>query len=164
MVQTISATVDFENDENNYPFHIAELEQLLLGANAENESSKSRDVYPIYVRNRLLNIVYTALANSSGSVNSNFAELIVNTAGFGWILTVCSPPKIHTGTTYLALKILTHLLEHPTLLEKFRDGTANGGWLNETDSVIRNRAAVLLGFSVAIGVGECKRITCVMKT
>lgn len=29
-------------------------------------------------------------------------------------------------------------------MEKFRDGTANGGWLSDADSVIRNRAAVII--------------------
>ncbi|KAK6038059.1 hypothetical protein COOONC_24437, partial [Cooperia oncophora] len=35
------------------------------------------------------------------------------------------------------------------LLAKFREGTASGGWLTDADSVVRNRAAVVLGFSVS---------------
>ena len=50
---------------------------------------------------------------------------------------------MHHGTLFMAIRILTNLLRYPQLLEKFRDGSANGGWLSDADSVIRNRAAVI---------------------
>lgn len=69
-------------------------------------------------------------------------ESIVNTLGFGWILSLCAP-DINDGTLYLALRILVNIIKYPLLMEKFRDGSANGGWLSDADSVIRNRAAVI---------------------
>lgn len=68
-------------------------------------------------------------------------ESIVSTLGYGWVLALCAP-GVHPGTLFLALKILVSLTKYPQLLEKFRDGTSNGGWLTDADSVIRNRAAV----------------------
>ncbi|KIH43082.1 hypothetical protein ANCDUO_26921, partial [Ancylostoma duodenale] len=65
-----------------------------------------------------------------------------------WIYCLLSP-GVHSGTVFLALRILLALLAHPQLLAKFREGTANGGWLADADSVVRNRAAVVLGFSVS---------------
>jgi hypothetical protein len=61
-----------------------------------------------------------------------------------WLLTLLSP-RTHSATVYLALRILLSLASYPSLFVKFRDGTGNGGWLVEADSVVRNRAAVLLG-------------------
>lgn len=62
-------------------------------------------------------------------------------------------PGIHSGTLFLALKILIGITKYSTLLEKFKKGSCNGGWLTDADSVIRNRAAVLLGFSVSAHAG-----------
>lgn len=54
---------------------------------------------------------------------------------------------------FLALKILIGITKYPVILEKFKNGNCNGGWLTDADSVIRNRAAVLLGFSVSAHAG-----------
>lgn len=51
------------------------------------------------------------------------------------------------------MKILIGITKYPVILEKFKNGNCNGGWLTEADSVIRNRAAVLLGFSVSAHAG-----------
>ena len=107
-----------------------------------------RQLYSVYVRNRLLNIISTTLAHSSGQVNAQLSELLVNTLGFGWFLALCEP-SIHPGTLFLALRTLVGVLKYPTLMEKFREGSANGGWLTDAEQVTRNRAAVLLGFSVS---------------
>lgn len=71
----------------------------------------------------------------------SMADQIVRVLGFDWIYCLLSP-GVHSGTVFLALRILLALLAHPQLLAKFREGTANGGWLADADSVVRNRAAV----------------------
>ncbi|KHN76238.1 WD repeat and FYVE domain-containing protein 3 [Toxocara canis] len=76
------------------------------------------------------------------------SEQIVRVLGFDWILALFSP-GVHKGTVIIGLRVLLSLLRHEHLLNKFREGSANGGWLTDADSVVRNRAAVLLGFSVA---------------
>uniref|UniRef100_A0A914HM60 WD repeat and FYVE domain-containing protein 3 n=1 Tax=Globodera rostochiensis TaxID=31243 RepID=A0A914HM60_GLORO len=153
--QAIAATIAFDVDETAYPFSTAQLEQRLT---AETASEERRDeirdlhLYAVYARNRLLNILCTMLHHSNSQMNKELSTLIVDTLGFGWILAFCGP-RVHHGTLFLAMRILANLLRYPSLVNKFRDGSANGGWLSDADSVIRNRAAVLLGFSVANQVG-----------
>uniref|UniRef100_A0AC35F2R0 Uncharacterized protein n=1 Tax=Panagrolaimus sp. PS1159 TaxID=55785 RepID=A0AC35F2R0_9BILA len=145
----LSAQTPQEIHENEYPFHIAELEKLLLAqCNGNLNPVINEELYSVYVRNRLLNMLGNMLAHSSGQINSQLCESIVSTLGFGWILAMCAP-GLHPGTVYLGLKILVNVTKHPAILSKFRDGACNGGWLTDADSVIRNRAAVLLGFSVS---------------
>uniref|UniRef100_A0AC35G5C3 Uncharacterized protein n=1 Tax=Panagrolaimus sp. PS1159 TaxID=55785 RepID=A0AC35G5C3_9BILA len=145
----LSAQTPQEIHENEYPFHIAELEKLLLAqCNGNPNPVINEELYSVYVRNRLLNMLGNMLAHSSGQINSQLCESIVSTLGFGWILAMCAP-GLHPGTVYLGLKILVNVTKHPSILSKFRDGACNGGWLTDADSVIRNRAAVLLGFSVS---------------
>lgn len=69
------------------------------------------------------------------------SDQIVRVLGFDWIYCLLSP-GVHSGTVFLALRMLLTLLAHHHLLTKFREGTANGGWLTDADSVVRNRAAV----------------------
>ncbi|KHJ77477.1 hypothetical protein OESDEN_22903, partial [Oesophagostomum dentatum] len=111
-------------------------------------SGKPSPLYNVYVRNRLLNMIANSLSHSSPQLNQHMADQIVRVLGFDWIYCLLSP-GVHSGTVFLALRILLALLAHPPLLGKFREGTANGGWLTDADSVVRNRAAVVLGFSVS---------------
>lgn len=139
--QMLSATLSPNSDPNEgkYPFHIAELEALLL----QTPTGTAIDgyLYAIYIRNRLLNMLSILLAHSSGSINIQLCELIVQTLGFGWILGYCGQ-GVHPGTVFLALKILINIIKYPTLMAKFKEGSSNSGWLTDADSVIRNRAAV----------------------
>jgi hypothetical protein len=118
--QTIAATLPSSSggewQESDFPFHIAELERLLLQS---HEGELNRHHYAVYVRNRLVNIISTTLAHSSGQVNSQLSELLVNTLGFGWLLSLCEP-GIHPGTLLLALRTMVGVLRHPALMEKFR--------------------------------------------
>ncbi|KAK6011209.1 hypothetical protein OSTOST_23717, partial [Ostertagia ostertagi] len=88
------------------------------------------------------------LSHSSPPLNQHMSEQIVRVLGFDWIYCLLSP-GVHSGTVFLALRILLTLVAHPHLLSKFREGTGSGGWLTDADSVVRNRAAVVLGFSVS---------------
>ncbi|VDM63087.1 unnamed protein product [Angiostrongylus costaricensis] len=84
----------------------------------------------------------------AATLPTTMTDQIVRVLGFDWIYCLLSP-GVHSGTVFLALRILLALLAHPHLLMKFREGTSNGGWLTDADSVVRNRAAVVLGFSVS---------------
>lgn len=68
--------------------------------------------------------------------------------GFDWILTLLNP-RSHPATVWGALRILLALTAHAPLLQRFKEGTGNGGWLLDAESVVQNRAGVLLGFSVS---------------
>lgn len=80
-------------------------------------------------------------------------DLIVRVLGFDWILQLLSP-NVHSGTVVFGLKLLMSLVGNQSLLQKFKDGTGAGGWLNGVESVVQNRAGVLLGFSVSATGGS----------
>ncbi|EPB75242.1 hypothetical protein ANCCEY_05641 [Ancylostoma ceylanicum] len=149
--QAIAATLPTTSDdlavESQLPFHISELHNQLI-VNQKPDEGKPSALYNVYVRNRLLNMIANFLSHSSPQLNQHMADQIVRVLGFDWIYCLLSP-GVHSGTVFLALRILLALLAHPQLLAKFREGTANGGWLADADSVVRNRAAVVLGFSVS---------------
>lgn len=69
------------------------------------------------------------------------SEQIVRVLGFDWVLALFSA-GVHAGSVVIGLRILLSVLKHEHLLNKFREGSANGGWLTDADSVVRNRAAV----------------------
>ncbi|KAK6060487.1 hypothetical protein COOONC_01852 [Cooperia oncophora] len=133
--------------ESMFSFHISEMQNQLL-ANQKPDEEKPSVLYLVYVRNRLLNMIANFLSHSSPPLNQHMSEQIVRVLGFDWIYCLLSP-GVHSGTVFLALRILLTLVAHPHLLAKFREGTASGGWLTDADSVVRNRAAVVLGFSVS---------------
>uniref|UniRef100_A0A0M3IYN0 Beige/beach protein-related (inferred by orthology to a S. mansoni protein) n=1 Tax=Anisakis simplex TaxID=6269 RepID=A0A0M3IYN0_ANISI len=137
--------------EEEYPLSIPDLQTALFKQKctiAGTDSEIDRTLYLIYIRNRILNILANTLAHSSPSNNLQMSEQIIRVLGFDWALALFSP-GVHKGTVVIGLRILLSLLRHEHLLSKFREGSANGGWLTDADSVVRNRAAVLLGFSVA---------------
>ncbi|RCN36444.1 Beige/BEACH domain protein [Ancylostoma caninum] len=144
---TLPTTADDLAVESQLPFHISELHNQLI-VNQKPDEGKPSVLYNVYVRNRLLNMIANFLSHSSPQLNQHMADQIVRVLGFDWIYCLLSP-GVHSGTVFLALRILLALLAHPQLLAKFREGTANGGWLADADSVVRNRAAVVLGFSVS---------------
>uniref|UniRef100_A0A914ZRD5 WD repeat and FYVE domain-containing protein 3 n=1 Tax=Parascaris univalens TaxID=6257 RepID=A0A914ZRD5_PARUN len=132
--------------EANFPLTIPDLQTALFRTKSPLEVD--RTLYLIYVRNRILNIIANTLAHSSPSNNLQMSEQIVRVLGFDWVLALFSA-GVHAGSVLIGLRILLSVLKHEHLLNKFREGSANGGWLTDADSVVRNRAAVLLGFSVA---------------
>ncbi|VDK54852.1 unnamed protein product [Cylicostephanus goldi] len=150
---TLPTTAEDLAVESKLPFHISEL-QIQLIANQKPHEGKPSVLYNVYVRNRLLNMIANFLSHSSPQLNQHMADQIVRVLGFDWIYCLLSP-EIHSGTVFLALRILLALLAHPPLLVKFREGTANGGWLTDADSVVRNRAAVSILFTcAACGQGQ----------
>jgi len=64
--------------------------------------------------------------------------------GFDWLL-VFLQAHVHQSTVVLAMSILVRLLQQPTLLQCFRDGSSASGWLTDTECVVQNRVGVLLG-------------------
>ncbi|ULT96044.1 hypothetical protein L3Y34_004591 [Caenorhabditis briggsae] len=146
--QCIAATLPTSEaecyEDSHLPFHIAEIQKMYL----ELTEDPSEALHNVYIRNRLLNIIANFLSNSNAQVQQQMCEHIVRTLGFDWLFALMSP-GVHSGTIYLALRILLLILNQPSLLARFKEGSANGGWLSEADSVVRNRAAVVLGFSVS---------------
>uniref|UniRef100_A0A1I7VIR8 WD repeat and FYVE domain-containing protein 3 n=1 Tax=Loa loa TaxID=7209 RepID=A0A1I7VIR8_LOALO len=135
-----------DQDETSYAFSITDLQAALFAS--KHSPHFDRLLYDIYVRSRILNIIANTLAHSSVNNNLLLCDLVVKTLGFDWVLALFTPGA-HCTTIVLGLRILLALLKHDHLMQKFKEGSANGGWLTDADSFVRNRAAVLLGFSVS---------------
>ena len=67
---------------------------------------------------------------------------------------VCLQRHVHHSTVIRCVRTLTHLLRAPTLLAKFRDGSLNGAWLDETEALLKNKGGTLLGFHVGGAIGR----------
>lgn len=70
--------------------------------------------------------------------------------GLDWVLLFLQR-QLHPTTVVLGLQLLTVLLSCPTLMQRFREASHNGGWLTETDLVLQNRTTVLLGTPLSGG-------------
>jgi len=69
--------------------------------------------------------------------------------GFDWLL-VFLQSHVHQSTVVLAMSVLVRMLQQPTLLQCFRDGTSPSGWLTDAECVVENRVGVLLGETSAV--------------
>lgn len=52
---------------------------------------------------------------------------------------------LHSSTVTAALWILVVLLSNQSILNRFKEGLAGGGWLDHTDSVLTNKIGTVLG-------------------
>uniref|UniRef100_A0A914RG74 Uncharacterized protein n=1 Tax=Parascaris equorum TaxID=6256 RepID=A0A914RG74_PAREQ len=102
--------------------------------------------------NSLLKLGQLLAATLPSSSADQMSEQIVRVLGFDWVLALFSA-GVHAGSVLIGLRILLSVLKHEHLLNKFREGSANGGWLTDADSVVRNRAACYLAM-LAILVGQ----------
>ncbi len=64
--------------------------------------------------------------------------------GYDWLLLFLSA-HLHQSTVVMTMRILVLMLSSPTAMNRFREGNAGGGWLDDTESVIQNRIGVVLG-------------------
>ena len=68
-------------------------------------------------------------------------EEISKVLGLDWVLLFLQP-GLHSTTVVWGLRILVAVCSVQSILQKFKDGTSNGGWLRHTD---HNKMAVALG-------------------
>ncbi|XP_071829084.1 WD repeat and FYVE domain-containing protein 3-like isoform X3 [Apostichopus japonicus] len=108
--------------------------------------------YHIYIRNTFLELLLKImLKKGSPALNISFSEEIQRILGFDWFLLFLQG-HIHSTTVILSLKILIKtFISNPSCVNKFREGTIGGGWLDNTEPVLHNRMGVVLGFNVGKG-------------
>ncbi|GMT24191.1 hypothetical protein PFISCL1PPCAC_15488, partial [Pristionchus fissidentatus] len=138
-------------EECRQPLSMEELHNGLM-ATALPLSSSLHRLFAVYIRNKLVSMIHFFLVNSSPSISSSFSDQLAKILGFDWLLALMSP-KVHETTVFLSLKILLIVLSKSSLLHKFREGQSNGGWLADAESIVRNSAATVLGFSVSVDIG-----------
>uniref|UniRef100_A0A0N4Z392 Beige/BEACH domain containing protein n=1 Tax=Parastrongyloides trichosuri TaxID=131310 RepID=A0A0N4Z392_PARTI len=142
---TIPSSTSEQVIEESFPFLTGALRNQLNITT--NSSEIDKKLYFVYIRNRLLNILFTAISNSPQSVSFQMCDSLVKHLGFDWLFTFFGP-FIHSFSLFTAFRILVEILKHQPLLQKFKNGQSNGEWLADADSATKNRVAVLLGFSV----------------
>ena len=64
--------------------------------------------------------------------------------GFDWILMFLQG-HLHSSTVIQAMKILILLFKSPTTVTKFRDGQIGGGWLKDTEMILKQQMGSMLG-------------------
>lgn len=75
----------------------------------------------------------------------SMCEEVCKILGFDWVLLFLQP-GLHSTTIVWGLRILVAVCSVQPLLQKFKEGTSNGGWLRHTD---HNKMATALGnFSI----------------
>ncbi|GAB6019627.1 hypothetical protein CHUAL_001189 [Chamberlinius hualienensis] len=116
-----------------------------LSLSAE-DSSNNNLIQTIQMRNRALDLLYNLCAGGLKPYIP-FCEDIIKVLGFDWILLFLQG-HLHSSTVLIAFRILIVMLKNHKLLSKFRDGSSNGGWLQDTESMQENRKNVVLGFNV----------------
>nr|XP_008195320.1 PREDICTED: WD repeat and FYVE domain-containing protein 3 isoform X2 [Tribolium castaneum] len=127
--QFIAATLPQSSNVNEKP--------LVL---RESDSEKEGEGENILLRNRCLGLVHSMLFAQRNIVG----EEIARTLGFDWIL-LFMQPNLHATTVVWGLRILVVMCSNPGLMNRFRDGSSNGGWLRYTEQVTHNKMAVVLG-------------------
>ena len=103
----------------------------------------SSDEAKIILRNRCLKLFFSLLYMGK-KINQKFCEEIMNIIGFDWILLFLQA-RLHPTTTIWALRILMTLISLPALLDKFREGSCNGGWIMKSELILQNKMGAALG-------------------
>jgi len=89
-----------------------------------------------------------------------FCEDLQRVVGFDWLL-VSLQSHVHQSTVVLAMSILVRMLQQPSLLQCFREGSGTGGWLADTECIVQNRVGVLLGRLLYCLISiQCSIISC----
>ena len=57
---------------------------------------------------------------------------------------------LHPTTVIQAMKILMLLFKNPVTVTKFRDGQVGGGWLKDTETILKQQMGSMLGNNFGI--------------
>ncbi|XP_034186854.1 WD repeat and FYVE domain containing 3 bchs isoform X3 [Osmia lignaria lignaria] len=117
----------------------------------ESEGNKEGEGEHILLRNRCLQLLHSLLFNGS-KVNVNMCEELAKVLGLDWILLFLQS-GLHSTTVIWGLRILVAVSSVQPILQKFKEGTSNGGWLRHTD---HNKMALALGCHQQMSGGESK--------
>ncbi|XP_014604234.1 PREDICTED: WD repeat and FYVE domain-containing protein 3 isoform X1 [Polistes canadensis] len=117
----------------------------------ESEGNKEGEGECILLRNRCLQLLHSLLFTGA-KVNINMCEELAKVLGLDWILLFLQP-SLHSTTVIWGLRILVAVCSVQSILQKFKEGTINGGWLRHTD---HNKMALALGCHQQMSGGDVK--------
>ncbi|XP_061175428.1 WD repeat and FYVE domain-containing protein 3-like isoform X2 [Saccostrea echinata] len=113
----------------------------------DTDGDVGTSMYKIKMRNNCLEIILELLQDPS-SGNNVVPEEIQKVLGFDWLLLFVQP-HVHHSTVITALRVLLTILQNPASLLKFREGTPGGGWLSNTEPVLKQHVGVMLGLNIS---------------
>lgn len=108
----------------------------------------------VLLRNRCLQMLHSLLFNARNTINQAFCNEVVRVLGLDWVL-LWTQPNLHPSTVVWGLRILVALCSNPLLLQKFREGSASGGWLQDTQR-LQDKMGGLLGYQLGTSPGAQK--------
>lgn len=108
----------------------------------------------VLLRNRCLQMTHSLLFTVKGTVNQSFCNEIVRVLGLDWVL-LWTQPNLHPSTVVWGLRILVALCSNPVVLQKFREGSGSGGWLQDTQH-LQDKMGGLLGYQLGSSPGAQK--------
>ncbi|XP_076455501.1 WD repeat and FYVE domain-containing protein 3-like isoform X2 [Babylonia areolata] len=147
--ETSSEQNSSENGSSNTEFRQFSMQQSFSG-----DSTTVTRLHNVQVRNILLEVVLKlVLPPGSQSINQTMCEELQRVLGFDWLLLFLQG-HLHPTTVRLALQVLVVMLRNPENARRFREGTHRGRWLADTENVLKNQMAVMLGFNVGAGAKE----------
>ncbi|KAJ8676714.1 hypothetical protein QAD02_012501 [Eretmocerus hayati] len=117
----------------------------------EGEGGKEGEGESILLRNRCLQLLHSLLFIGS-KINASMCDELSKILGLDWVLLFLQP-GLHSTTVVWGLRILVAVCSVQTILQKFKEGTSNGGWLRHTD---HNKMALALGYYQQMTGGEAK--------
>ncbi|XP_070185825.1 WD repeat and FYVE domain-containing protein 3-like isoform X2 [Littorina saxatilis] len=142
------------NSDNGATRHEGMFGRQFSAQQSLSGDNPTTQLHNVRVRNILLEVVLKlVLPPGSQSLNQTMCEELQKVLGFDWLLLFLQG-HLHPTTVRLALHILVVMLRNPEYARRFREGTHRGGWLADTENVLKNQMAVMLGFNVGAGAKE----------
>lgn len=106
-----------------------------------NDQQQKDAIRNILLRNRGLRLLHALLFTTRNTVNNHLCDDISRVLGLDWILLLLQP-HIHSSTVIMGMRILVVLCANETIMNRFREGMQNGGYLKFTEQVSQNDGLV----------------------
>ncbi|XP_049867714.1 WD repeat and FYVE domain-containing protein 3 isoform X4 [Pectinophora gossypiella] len=118
----------------------------------ESDCEKECEGEHIILRNKCFNVLHGLLFTARNLVNTIVCEEISRVLGMDWLLSFMQE-NVHPTTVLWALRILVILCsgqgQQSAIMQRFREGCGNGGWLRHTEVVAATQqAGVVLAAAV----------------
>ncbi|XP_026315295.1 WD repeat and FYVE domain-containing protein 3 isoform X1 [Hyposmocoma kahamanoa] len=118
----------------------------------ESDCEKECEGEHIILRNKCFNVLHGLLFTPRNLVNTIVCEEISRVLGLDWILSFMQE-NVHPTTVLWAMRMLVILCsgqgQQSAIMQRFREGLGNGGWLRHTEMVAaQQQAGVVLTSAV----------------
>ncbi|GFS12293.1 WD repeat and FYVE domain-containing protein 3 [Elysia marginata] len=118
-----------------------------LGESSSGAMFQEQVIHTIQMRNILLDVVYKLVKPSGASLNQQACEDLIRVLGFDWLMLFLQS-HVHSETVILALRLLLVMFRNLDNMRRFREGSYGGGWMGDTENVLKKQMSGVLGFNV----------------